>query len=317
LYYCTAKVLYKHTTVSTNLTPRIYKLYYINAKNFVPHNSHKRDQKKMGNSIWVMLLSVLVALSSAVAANDIDLLLDFQHSFVDESSQKEGDWVSRGKVKYVVNKSEKKLSVKFENPSFPLSEEDVEKLGRSWMRVRIPAVDSQGNIVPEKYLITSVKGCAIIQDPKEVFSMLTEKSGAVIGIQYDRPTQMDCKPGDVPKKKIDITSKIVASLPKETASLPVPKIDADSLQGPDGKPGAKEAPAQQSIFQQYWYLILPSIVIFQLLTAPQQGEQPPADGQPAAPGAAGTTGASAAGTAVAAAGTAASGNVRRRPQGGK
>jgi hypothetical protein len=251
------------------------------------------------------LLSVLIVLSNSVKAetNDVDLSLDFEHSIGND-----GEWQSRGnKVRYVVNKSEKKLSVKFENPTFKLNAADILKLSTGWMRVRIPVVNTEGAVVPNKYLVTSVKGCALVQDPKEVFSLLTDKTGALIGLQYERPLISECSDKPLPTE-LEVASKVIAVLPKEAPSMPLPRIEADAVkEGSVGKDGEPAQAAPKSFLQEYWYLIVPSIVLYTIMTAPKEA---PVDPAAAAAGVGASAVAKATGAAVA--GTAAASGTKRR-----
>jgi hypothetical protein len=258
---------------------------------------------KVGGLLWIVAVALFLFASVInVSANDVDLSLDFEQS-IGESA-----WTSRGKVKYVVNKAEKKLSVKFENPTFKLNTVELAKLKAGWLRVRIPVVNTEGAIVPGKFLMTSVKGCALIQDPKEVFSLLTDKTGSLIGLQYERPLITECSDKPLPNE-LEVASKIIAVLPKEAQSLPMPRIDAEPIQQGEGKQ-QEQPPAQKSFLQEYWYLILPSIVIYTMLTAPAE---PPA----AAPAGEPSTAAIAAGSATAAAAAAPAGAQVRRRKGGQ
>lgn len=249
--------------------------------------------------VLLVILVAFVWVASSTAPNDVDLVLPVERSIGGK------EWTSSGKVKYVVNKQEKKLSVKFEQPTFVLKKPQLEQLRKDWMSVRIPVVSTTGKVVEGQYLVTSVKGCALLQDPKEVFTVLTDKTGALIALQYDRPLLPACVDKDVPQE-LEIASKIIAVLPKETPALPAPRIDPETLtKNVDGTPKEQQQP--QSFLQQYWYLILPSILAYTLLTAPQ-GPPEQATGQPSEDAAASGRMAAATAAVDAAAGT----QVRRR-----
>lgn len=243
------------------------------------------------------ILILVVVLVFSVAANDIDLLLDVEHSFDGGSS-----WHPRGKLKYVVNKQEKKLSVKLEPPTYKFSKDEVTKLKSSWLSVRIPVVDVSGQVADKRYLVTSTRGCALLNDPKEVFSLLTDKTGSLIGLQYDRPLISECSSSSSSSSidHLEITTKIVAVLPKEVASLQASKLDIDQLT--KGEQAQKEPQAPQGFMQQYWHIILPAMLVYTLFIAPQPAGEAPAGGEAAGPAgavAAGTAGAVAAGAAQA------------------
>jgi len=229
-------------------------------------------------------------LASSVSANDVDLHLDFEQSIV-MGDDGEDVWRPRaGKVRYVVNKAEKKLSVKFDNPIFKIGEAELNKLKSGWLRVRLPAVNSQGEVVKGKYLVTSIKGCSLLQDPKEVFSLITDKTGALMGLQFDRPLSSDCDSTQTVPQELEVTSKILAALPKEVGSLPLPRIDPETIIQGDGKQ-KEQQPQTQSFIQQYWYIILPSIILYTLLTAPGGSPEPSTAAAAAAGGAAAAAGA--------------------------
>lgn len=245
----------------------------------------------------VVLVWWLLVLVSVAFASNVDVSLDFEQSIGD------GPWVSRGKLRFVVNKEEKRISVKFENPTFTVSGQDVQLLNQSWMTVRIPMVNSLGEVVPDRYVVTSVRGCALIQDPKEVLHLLTEKTGALLALQYERPVASVCRSGAALPERIEVASKIVAVLSKEAPALAAPTYNLDKASrgsGKEGEDGDGENPPPQSFLQQYWHIILPSLVVYSILTAPQG--PPPGD---AAQGNEATTGADA--TAAAAAAAAATG----------
>jgi len=253
--------------------------------------------------ITILFVALVAIILSAldVSANDVDLVLE-----VEKSLDGGKTWTPRGKLKYVVNKQEKKLSVKFEQPTFTFTKQEVQTLKTSWLSVRIPAVESNGQIVPAVHLVTSTHGCAIVQDPKEVFSLLTDKTGALIALQYDRPLVPDCSNAAETKgDELEVASKIVAVLPKEGASVPAPqKMNLDSLVKEEA--AQKEQQAPQGFFQQYWYIIMPAVLVYTLLTAPQGPDDQPAGAAQGAVAAGAAAGAAVAGSAGGA------GSVRKR-----
>ena len=222
---------------------------------------------------WLWLTFLFLA--CIVCSNDIDLKLLCEFSIGNEP------WQPRGNINFIVNKSDKKLSVKFENPTFKFNREEVIKLSSNWLRLRIPVVDFEGKIVPNKYLITSVRGCVLIKDPKELLLLSTDKTGALYALQYDRPASNTCEINnnlDELPKELEVASKITAVVAKEVPALPVPVLTGEILKPGDDSNDQKPPP--QSFFQQYWYIIVPSIVLYTLLLGNPPEQPAPQAGQP-------------------------------------
>ncbi len=204
----------------------------------------------------------LLLLVSVVLANDVDVSLPL------EQSVNFGEWTSRGTLRLVVNKQEKKVSVKLSEPQWTVQGSQLAEEG-SLVRVRMPAVDSDGQ--QGHWLMTSVPGCALLNDPKELFHLTTDKQGQIVALQYERPQGCGTKRGG---GEVQVVSKVVAVLPKEVASPPAPQMTLDHI--PVSKPGeesTEQEQAPQSFLQQYWHILLPAFLVYTLLTAqvPEEG----------------------------------------------
>jgi hypothetical protein len=101
--------------------------------------------------MFALFALVLLVIGMVFSQNDVDLELNFEHSIGNQP------WVSRGNLKFVLSKAEKKLSVKLDNPTFDLSGEDIKKLNSpsAMMRVRIPVLDASGQVLPGRFLVVS------------------------------------------------------------------------------------------------------------------------------------------------------------------
>lgn len=93
-----------------------------------------------------------------------------------------------------------------------------------------------------------------------------------MALQYDKPVSGKCEPVSTFKEPIEIVSKIVWSVPKEIASLPQTGIDPSMIADSEGKTPkdkSKNANEQQAqtLFQQYWHIIVPAVLIYTLMTA--------------------------------------------------
>ncbi|KAH9257754.1 hypothetical protein BASA81_004220 [Batrachochytrium salamandrivorans] len=230
----------------------------------------------------------MVALADS--SNDVALDLPLEQSIAN------GPWTSRGNLKFVLKKTEKMLSVKLDQPTFEVtSKEDIAKINSpgTWVRLRIPAVDSTGQVLANEFLITSQRGCALMRDPKEVLSLVTDKTGAVIALQHERPSLIGtCLPSS--PSSLKLATKVVAVMPKESASQPLgmtsnldlvraaPEASATAAGGKEEGENKEKSAFQQSFLVQYWYIFGPMFIAYTIFTAPTAPDAPP--GTAAAPG---------------------------------
>lgn len=246
--------------------------------------------------VWLLLVVVAVLAAGVALAGNGDVSLDLPL----EQSIANGPWTSRGNLKFVLKTTEKMLSVKLDQPTFEItSKEDLAKLNSpgTWVRLRLPAVDSAGQVLANEFLVTSQRGCALVRDPKEVLSLVTDKTGSVIALQHERPS-LDGACLASPPSSLKLATKIVAVMPKEAGAQPLgmvsnldlvraaPDASATGAGGGGGEEGeTKEKSAfQQSFLVQYWYIFGPMFIAYTIFTAPAAADAPPGAAA-AAPGA--------------------------------
>lgn len=262
----------------------------------------------------VILSGSITVHGESTASEAIDVVLPVHYAIETAATGKSATrWKERsGGIKFVVNKSEKKISAKFVEPSMKLAPGEIEEMRRNpegFYHFRVATLDHEGKVNDKRFVMTSVRNCALLSEGKEVLSLATDQTGAIIGIQYDRPVSgsscaaaaatVAAGSSSSPLAKvgadgsIEVVGKIVIQLPKTVAPLPgsalaMPSLSSSSSSSSsggasgangDGAPGAigedgEKPPPQQSVFQKYWYLFVGLTLISFFL-------QPPAPEAPA------------------------------------
>jgi hypothetical protein len=253
----------------------------------------------MGFQQFVLVVGVVMVMLFLLVTTTISLATtqDAIHELSVEYSLDGGkNWTKRGNgVQYTVNIGEKKIAVKFNEPSYELSKLDQERIINGgndlFYLVRMLAVDGKGQTKPGEYLIASLRACALLDTDIEVLQLHCEKTGATVVLQFQTPVNGRTCPPLSSSKSIQqpkrITNKMVTVLHKEAPSIPLtsygPKRQVGGGAGGGGVDGSDPGENRQpeSVLQRYWYIVLP-MVIWTLFIQPMlagRGDAPPAEGE--------------------------------------
>jgi len=233
--------------------------------------------------------AVLAAPGTASATSRADEL-ELQHAFG------AGAWGPRGKLTLSVDMEQKKISLKFDSPTYEFGAEELaafkEQVGNDgFYRVRLRSSSEE-----EGWMVASIPACSLVASRfRENFRFHIDKNGSLLGLDYlPQVNTKDCSTADLGAVKL--LSKASASLPQDALSIPkntvaltgagqvtAAKIASATAAAANGEaPPADEEEGEkepeQSYIRKYWYILLP--VALMIMSGPAE-EAAPAGAAPA------------------------------------
>lgn len=228
----------------------------------------------MGARGWTLVVATVAATAcacmSVVMASTTTK--PYAHEVELEASVGGGPWTKRSMVRYAVDLAEKKITVKFAEAEYTLP--PPSQWGDGTYRVRMPSVDAQGKLHPERPLQAVTRLCDLASEGKEKLHLHADKTGAVTALHFEWPTvSRECAapPSSSSSAGAKVVNRILVVVQREAAVVPVVRIPLAT--GPNAEQPGQDPAQQQSFLQKNWHILLP-VAIYTLFIQPMlQGRE--------------------------------------------